>query len=350
MRQALPVAITLSAGMAGALVFYWIGAPAAFLVGSAVAVTGAVAARLPTSLPAALRDPALAILGVMMGAGVHPEALGALATIPLAVLGLILAITGATVASYVVLRQVGRWDPVTALCGSIPGALQVTMATAIEAGARMDRVVMAQALRLLILVSLVPLVFGGGDAPSIRTFSPPGADTLTVLVSVVIGVGSGYLGKLVKIPSAILIVPLCVSAILSTTGLVTIAIPTWLAAIAFVVLGASVAQRFDGMAGADILPALRISLLAFVAAFAAAVLVAAAFRPLLGEPLGAVFLAYAPGGVDAMIVLAFLLKFDVSFVAVLHVTRLLALSVGAPLVVAYVRRRVAGNGRAHIGG
>lgn len=333
------LALTVGIGATGAGAFWVLGMPAAFLTGSAIAVTIAVALRLPTNFPPQLRDPNLAILGVMMGAGVTPDTLGVLAELPLAILGLAVAVAGATAASFAVLRGIGRWDGVTAMCGSIPGALQLTLAVAVSSGAQMDKVVMAQGLRLLILVSLVPMVFGGGDGPQHNIFAPPDATWLDVALTLALAAAFLGVAKLLRAPSGALVLPLCASAILSGTGVMTIAVPDVIGALAFILLGASVAVRFKGMEKASIVPTAVLSLGAFVAAFTVAVSMAASFSTVLHEPLGAVFLAYAPGGVDAMIALAFLLGFDVAFVAVLHVARLIMLIFAGPVLVAWMRRR-----------
>ncbi len=339
MPKHLPVALTLLIGTVGGGVFFWLGFPAAFLTGSALAITAAVVAGLPMALPGVLREPSFAILGLMIGSAVQPDTLSALASMPLAVVGLVSAVALATSASYLVLRRVARWDPVTALCGSIPGALQTTLIVAFDAGARMDRVVIAQALRLLILVTLVPLVFGGGDTPDASVVEVPDAALWRVAASIAIAIASAYVGGRVGVPSAPMVAPLMVAAFLSATDLFHVVIPAWLAAIAFVLLGASVAVRFTTVQAGEVWSMLGHGLLSFLAAAGSAIAVAGTVAALLGLPLGAVFLAYSPGGLDAMIALTFLLNYDVAFVAVLQVTRLIILSVAAPLLVARVARR-----------
>lgn len=339
MEKVFPVVVTLTAGTVGALIFYALNAPAAFLTGSAVAVTILVAFAVPTSLPSRLREPGLSILGLMLGSAVKPETLSTLVTIPAAVVGLVLAAAGATFASYLVLRRIARWDHVTAFCASIPGALQMTLIVASEAGARMDKVVMAQILRLFILVTLVPLVFGGGDGAALNLNIDDGHGPLDVVLSVAIALVASALGKRIGLPVAPLLAPLLVAAMLSASGFYAIAVPTWLGGAAFIVLGAGVAARFGTIKRAEVGPLLVHSLLAFVAAFAASIAVSAVFSMLLGKPLGAVFLAYAPGGLDAMIALSFLLNYDVAFVTVLHVTRLVSLSVIGSLIATRLRRQ-----------
>ena len=119
----------------------------------------------------------------------------------------------------------------------------------------------------------------------------------------------------------------------------TIALPPWLVAVSLAVLGISVGEKFATVRRAGLARMIAASLAAFLAAFVVAMAISAVFAWALGMPVGAVFLAYAPGGLDAMIALAFLLNFEVAFVAVIHMSRMVLLSLGMPFVVAAFARR-----------
>lgn len=348
MRKLTLAALTLLIGTVGGLVLLYFGFPAAFLTGSALALTVAVVLGVPVRLPVRMRDPSFAILGLMIGSAVKPDTLSALSSMPVAVVGLVFAVLAAVLSSFLVLRLVARWDVVTALCGSIPGALQTTLIVAIDAGARMDRVVMAQALRLLVLISIVPLLFGSGSTPDLDVAAAQDSAGLwRVALSISIAMGSAAVGKRIGVPSAAMMTPLLVAAILSASGVFEVAIPGWLAAVAFVSLGASVAERFAAVKRDEVGVMLLHATLSFLAAAGSAMAVAAAVAAVLGMPVGAVFLAYAPGGLDAMIPLTFLLNYDIAFVATLQVTRFVLLSAMSPLVVGRVARRYASRpGRA----
>ena len=54
-------------------------------------------------------------------------------------------------------------------------------------------------------------------------------------------------------------------------------------------------------------------------------------------------IAYAPGGLDAMTILAFALHLDPAFVGAHHLWRFFYVSVMMPLAVAYLARRAAGR-------
>jgi uncharacterized membrane protein AbrB (regulator of aidB expression) len=51
----------------------------------------------------------------------------------------------------------------------------------------------------------------------------------------------------------------------------------------------------------------------------------------LGLPVGQIWLAYAPGGVEAMAIMALALNLDPAFVGAHHVVRILGLNVFSPL-------------------
>ncbi|WP_420391920.1 AbrB family transcriptional regulator [Acuticoccus sp.] len=329
---------TLAIGGLGSLVFTLLGVPAAFLTGPAVAIVLAVALRVPTHMPSPVRAGGIAILGAATGSAVTPEAVDQMAAVPLAIGGLVLVILGAAAASYVTLRRVGGWDRLDALCGSIPGHLALVMEVSTEAGARMDRVMMSQSTRLFILVALIPFVLGGSDEARL-TIAADGLTLTNVALTLLLAAAAALVGRLIRLPAAIILGPLAAAAVVSATDLMTIALPPWLVAVSLAVLGISVGEKFATVRRAGLARMIAASLAAFLAAFVVAMAISAVFAWALGMPVGAVFLAYAPGGLDAMIALAFLLNFEVAFVAVIHMSRMVLLSLGMPFVVAAFARR-----------
>lgn len=341
MERVRAATITLAVAAAGSLAFAFLSVPAAFLTGSAVAVTiYSAVLRRKALLPDPLRNATFALLGMMMGAGITPDALSELSTLPVALVGLVLVIVGATAASYVVLRRIAGWDRLTSLMGSIPGHFSLVMIVAMDNDASVERVVMAQAFRLFMLVTLIPLVLGGSDAANMRMVSMEGATVFDVALTIAIALAAMVAAQRLRLPAPALMGPMLVGTALSGSGLLTIAIPPFLAAAAFVLLGASVGTRFTGVRPSGLPRMLVASFASFVVAVAVAIAIAAGVAAVMGLPLGAVFLAYAPGGLDAMIALTFLLGFDVAFVAVLHTARMILLGFSVPLVIPLLRRRL----------
>jgi hypothetical protein len=139
-------------------------------------------------------------------------------------------------------------------------------------------------------------------------------------------------------PAAYLLGPLAASALVHATGISEFKLPAEFLYMSQLVIGASVGCRFVGVASLTIFRIIRVALgmtlifLAFTALFAwiAAEVSDYGFVPL--------FLAYAPGGLPEMSLVAIALHIEVAFVAFHHIVRLFMVMGGAPLAYAFVGR------------
>jgi hypothetical protein len=122
------------------------------------------------------------------------------------------------------------------------------------------------------------------------------------------------------------------SALLHGSGLVAAMVPQYVLIPCFVALGASIGTRFLGTDMAT----LRHFLVASLGAFAVAGGIAAAFAVLAaklsGEGVAKTILAFAPGGIESMSVLAFVIGLDPAFVAAHQLTRFLSIALFLPIV------------------
>jgi membrane AbrB-like protein len=120
------------------------------------------------------------------------------------------------------------------------------------------------------------------------------------------------------------------SAILHAGGFVTALLPDYVLIPAFIALGASVGARFAGSDLATLKHFLFASLGAFVVASGVALVFALLAAALSGEGVGKVIVAFAPGGVEAMSALAFVIGLDPAFVAAHHIVRFLLIGLLLP--------------------
>ena len=96
-------------------------------------------------------------------------------------------------------------------------------------------------------------------------------------------------------------------------------------------IGAFIGQRFRGLEGMSVLRAAPAALLSFAASLALSALGAAAVTVLVGVPFGETAVAFAPGGLEAMTVLAFALGLDPVYVGVHHLARFLLVGALVPI-------------------
>jgi hypothetical protein len=145
-------------------------------------------------------------------------------------------------------------------------------------------------------------------------------------------------GHLLRMPAVYLLGPLSVSAVIHAFGLSEFTLPVELLNLAQLVIGTSIGCRFAGVASTVILRlfsqaiGMTIVLLAVTALFAVG---ATKFSDFGFVPI---LLAYAPGGVAEMSLVAVALHIEVAFVASHHIVRLFFVMAGAPLAYALVKK------------
>jgi uncharacterized protein len=326
------LALTLAVAIVGGGIAALAGLPAAWLSGAMAAVGIAALFGLEASIPPRLRDAVFLVLGVSMGAGVTPSLLGQLAAWPLTLLGLAVTTSLVTVSSFVFLRRFAGWDAPTAYFASIPGALTMTLAVAETSPADMRRVSLAQTIRLFMLVAVLPMMVATFDPEATARTLPAIDDGYEAALLMAAGVTGAVVGVLCRVPAGLLLGAFAGSGLMHGFGVVEGQIPDAIQLPAFIVLGAMIGLRFAGtgwrVLAATLVSGLGSFAVATIAATAVAVLVAA----MSGMPVGQVLLAFAPGGLEVMIILAFVLAADPAFVAAHHVARFLGLTVAVPLL------------------
>jgi uncharacterized protein len=257
---------------------------------------------------------------------------------PLSLIGLGLTMIVVTASSYAYLRRVAGWDPATAYFGSIPGALSMTLAVAETSPADLRRVSMSQTIRLFMLVAVVPLMVTAVDVPphgSMDVVDDP-ADLALLMAA---GAGGAVLGVLARLPAGLLLGAFIASGLLHGSGVVEGQVPPMLLVPAFILLGVMLGLRFAGTGWRALAGMLHASLGAFAAGITAAFIGAVAVSHLLALPLGQVLVAFAPGGLEAMAILALALAVDPAYVAAHHLARFLAMTVVVPLLAPLVYGR-----------
>ncbi len=338
-ETARSIALTAMVAALGAGLFWLIGFPAAPLTGSAAAVSIAGLMGLHVAIPVWLRNTCFIALGINIGTGVTREALAGVATWPISLAIMALALLASMVLCRRMMERRFGYDRTTATLASTPGHLSFVLSIALDRGANTSVVGMIQSIRVLFLTLALPLLVA-------RIF---GATGLQVLPSEVMGVQSGVLliaGSLVlsliftrlKLPAAFLLGGMIFSAGGHVAGLTPGRLPDPLIWAAFLMMGALIGSRFSGQDAS----ALRKVLAAGCAVTAitmvcAAIGVGVAFAA-LGISPALLIVAFAPGGVEAMAAIAVQLGLDPTFVATHHVMRLAILSVLVPILMARIPR------------
>ncbi len=340
------IATALALGLAGGLLFNWLGAPLPWMLGPMILNTIAAVLNAPIRPPIRVRPYVVVVIGVMLGAGFKPEVISQAGdwVLSFTFLGLYLAVSCVLVVPFY--RRFGGFDTVTAYFAGMPGGLNEMILIGRDFGGDDARIALAHAARIVIVVSLIAVWFrlvAGYDLGDRSQFGVAFSDipALDLAVLLACGVVGFYLGPLLRLPAPTLIGPMLVSAVAHLAGLASNPPPSELVLVAQLILGTIIGCRFVGSKARDIGHALLLSLGATLIMLTVTVVFAVLFHELFGQTTEQVLLAYSPGGLAAMSLVALAMNAEVAYVASHHVVRITMVILVAPLVFRWLQARAA---------
>lgn len=228
-----------------------------------------------------------------------------------------------------VLSRAAGVDARTAFFASVPGGATEMAVLGERFHARVDRIALAQSMRVLVVVLAVPFALSYSGAHGGEVYAPlalplrwPG---LVVLLAVA-GAAAWLLAKL-GMPNAFFFGPLGVTIVLTLGEVQLSSLPTALSNPAQLLLGCALGERFERRS----LESAPRYVSAVLASVALALAVSSGFgwaaARLSGLSVPSMILAMAPGGIAEMCITAKVLQLGVPLVTAAHVVRVLVLIV-----------------------
>jgi len=317
------------------------GLPSSYLF-AALLVGLAVALLLPgrAAVPAPAFVAGQALTGVALGAFVRSSALRALAHSWLPVTLVSAATLGVCVIAGMVLTRFTALDAPTAQLGSVAGGASGIVAMSDDLGADARLVAFMQYLRVLVVVLLTPLILAVAF-PGHATGSVAGTSTLGQprdwLLALGIAAAGVAIAQVAHMTAGTLLAPMVLAAVVALAipgGEFTV--PQLLAQTAFALIGLQVGLRFT-METVRLL----LSVLALLAVcFGFALLLDLTTSVTLLDA----YLATTPGGLFAVLAVAFGAGANTTFILAVQGLRLLVMVMLAPFVV----RRLTARPSAHV--
>jgi len=333
----------LAIGTLGGLVFWLLGIPAPWLAGSMIAAVAAIFLKVRIGMPDWLRALSFIFLGIQTGTSVTWETVERAAEWPLSIafLGLtVIAVTWACTAYYV---KHSGWDGPTALFASLPGALSLVLLLAMGTSANMRRVTIAQCIRLFFLVAALPsLIFWVSPAEAFHPGPGEIGSLADLAIVIAVSTAAGYGLEWLRVPAGLMLGPMLASAALELSGVISGAAPLSVLIPANIVLGVMIGARFQGFTFGEFREALREGFSGFLIALAIAMAGAGVVSAVSELPFALTLLAFSPGGLDAMTIMAFALNLDPAYVGAHQMARYIGLALLMPAVTAYVLRHMGG--------
>jgi membrane AbrB-like protein len=330
------------AAVAGGACLGLVGVPAGWLSGAMLGVGALAAAGRATTLPPSLRQLAILISGVGMGSGLTPATLHTLARYPGSLAIMTVAVAAMVAVSFAILQRAPGFSRSTAFFSAIPGALSYVFIVAAPTGADMARIAVIQVFRLFVLMAIVPITAKASLAVAPLAF-PTDPIAVTVLLIGLAAAAAWALARRGAAATGPLYAAIVISAIAHGLGWAPGRLAPGLQIAAQVLVGAWIGTRFVGFDWELLRRSLIPACASFLAAFAVAALCAGLAAWLVPAPFPEALAAFAPGGLEAMTMMAFALGLDPLFVGAHHIARFFLISATLPFL-----SRLFGVGRAPI--
>ena len=327
----------LAIGTVGGALFYALNMPLAWMMGAMVLTTFAALFDVSLHVPGRLRAVMVAILGVLLGSTFTPEALDRVLEWPITLASLALYLVVVTGMLYVYFRRIMGFDPATAYFSATPGGLNEMIIVGRAMGGNDRAIALVHGARILLVVLTLPFWFryaygvgsaGGGAG----TGTLAGLSWLDGSVLVACAIVGPMLGKLLRLPAYRLVGPMLASAAVHIAGVTGSTPPMELVAIAQVVIGSAIGARFAGSPLKWVLKIIAASIGSTSLMLGATVGFAWVLAPLSGISFAPIVLAFAPGGLAEMSLIALALGIETAFVATHHVARIAMIVIVAPLI------------------
>lgn len=329
------VLLALALGGLGGALAHWADLPLAWMIGAMTATTLAAMFGLPVGMALGLRVVMVAVLGVMLGSAFTPALLQQAARWGFTLSMLALYILVAASLGYVYFRRIGGYDRPTATFAAMPGGLSEMIIMGGLMGGDSRLISLTHASRILLVVLILPFAFQfiSGYSPAGRPQPGPPLMTLPAVdlgVLAACGIFGFLAARAIRLPAAAIVGPMLASAVVHLTGLSSAKPPSEIVAIAQLVVGAGIGCRFAGSSLRLVTRAIAVAAGATALLLAVTLAFSFALAWVTGIDGKALVLAFAPGGLAEMSLIALALQIDAAFVATHHSVRIFLIVVCVP--------------------
>lgn len=329
------ILIALAIAAAGVAIFIALNLPLPWLLGPMFACLFAALAGVRLKGPPMIGDAMRTILGVAVGASITPDVVTRLPDMAVSLALIPPFIVAIGLVGYPYFRKICKFDPATSYYGAMPGGLQDMLVFGEEAGGNPRHLSLIHATRVLIVVSALPFVLSYVLGLSLD--QPIGAPASEIppheLVYMVVIAGLGWgVAKKVGLFGASILGPLILATIASLTGLIHSRPPMEAILAAQFFIGLAVGVKYVGITWSElrrvVLAAIGYTFL--IGLLSLSVAEVAVYFNL--APQTEALLAFSPGGQAEMTVLAIVAGADIAYVVTHHLTRIVVVIIGAPIM------------------
>ena len=324
LQKAIPYAVALLLSLCGGLVFQLVRMPLPWMLGPLFCVGIASICGVKVSAIRGSRQTGQLVIGCGLGLYFTPDVSRHLLNyggyiVSAAFLAILIGSVGGRV-----LRRIAHTSATTSFFASVPGGASEMAVLAEHVGARFDQVALCHSIRMLMVISVIPLAVKLSGAAGASSYVALGL-ALSIpglLMMLLLGLAGGFLFMKARIPNAWLLGPLLMSLLLTANDINLSGIPPLFSTLAQLLIGCSLGSRLKPSLRAESRRLLLGVMLSGFVTLALSALLGLCMAWLIGESIPTLILATAPGGLAEMCLTAKILRLGVPLVTSFQVMRL----------------------------
>lgn len=338
------VALTFGLGAAAGWAAHRAGLPLPWMLGpffafAAMSAAGGAFALIPMG-----RELGQVAIGTAVGLRFTPEVLAAAAVLLPAMVAATLYVIAYTMLAAFLFRPLGRVDNVTGFFATAAGGVADMAMVAERFGGAPGPVAIVHAMRVSLVVAVVPFLVVLFGSEGVRPYSAgaAGQDYLLVALVLALGLLGALLLRPTPLPNPWLVGPIFAGMLVGVAGLFTVRVPPATIVVAQILLGTWLGCQFKR----SLLTALpRVTIAAVLVGGFMIVCTALGALGLSGTtdlPFTTSFLALAPAAVTEMVLTAQVMHLEAEIVTAFHVMRIAIVS-SSILIVFRIYNRLRGE-------
>ena len=339
--------ITFIISIAAGLICKYLGLPAPFLLGSLFGVWfmgGAVAPiRASLGVPRWFHIPVVLGLGTLIGGNFGPDIFTHMNSWAATVIAMVAATILATLAGLFFLTRIRKYDFTLALLSCIPGGQAEVIVISRDLVDKDYVVALFHLVRVALVLCSAPLILAlikGHDAvqaSNVTLLAMPSLFALplgTLLTFATMSIIALPVARFVRLPMPHLIGPLVLSSALHISGLVDIPRISEFVILAQLTIGSAVGARLAKVSFLELAAYIRDAFVSAIIVLSTYGFTALAMASWTSLDFIQLLLAFIPGGLYEVTLLALIFGFDIAFVAFHHTLRVMMVFFGLPLIIA----------------
>jgi len=334
--------IILIISFPSAIVAEYLRIPLAWMLGPMLTISIATLSGLKLEMPKLALSIILIILGLYIGNYIDEKLLKQthewIGTSAIMFIYILICIF--FVSKY--LEKFANYEKKTSFFSAAPGGLGPLVMLAEHEKSDISQVATSHLIRLIVIITVFPFVvnqFSSEVTVIEKEFNFLNQNHYELIYLVIASIVLIFIFDKIKVPAPLLSGTLIASGILQISNITYYQLPTQSIDFGLLILGASVGCRFTGKTLNEIYSNTKHSIIATLLLVAFSLIAAFAATFVIDKNFFSLLLAYCPGGIYEVAVIAIAFDLDPEFVSFHHIIRLLMILFTVPIMVKILNKK-----------